>query len=112
VTDAVAAGGGAAGAATAAGAPVNADAMLWINAGALAGESALRNGMLGRPGMAGMGAGVGSAEAGALSNTAPGTAKAAAMMLVANSFLVRGIVFPIRWKQSGIDATELLELLK
>jgi hypothetical protein len=33
-------------------------------------------------------------------------------MLVANSFLARGMVFPIRWKQSGTDATELLELLK
>jgi hypothetical protein len=111
VTDAVAAVGAATGAA-AAGAPVNADAMLWISAGALAGVNPLRKPRFGMPGMAGAGAGAGSAEAVALSSTAPGTAQATAIALVANSFLARGMGFPFPLEAVRPDATELLELLK
>ena len=52
--------------------------------------------MPGMPGMAGAGAGTGSAIAGALSARATGIAPAAAIMLAANSFLVKCMVLPIR----------------
>jgi hypothetical protein len=95
VTEAVAAGAAAAGAAAVAGAP-NAEAKPCSNIGALAGDSELRNGMLGNPGT--IGAGAGSAEAVELNSSAPGSAQAAAIMLVAKILLARGMVFPIRWR--------------
>jgi hypothetical protein len=99
VTEAVAAGaaaGAAAAGATAVAGEPNAEAKPCSNIGALAGDSELRNGMLGRPGTTG--AGAGSAEAVELSSSAPGSAHAAAIMLVAKIFLARGMVFPIRWR--------------
>jgi hypothetical protein len=109
VTEAVAAGAAAAGAAAVAGAP-NAEAKPCSNIGALAGDSELRNGMLGRPGRTG--AGAGSAEAVELNSSAPGSAHAAAIMLVARIFLARGMFSQSVGGTSGSDATELLVLLK
>jgi hypothetical protein len=74
----------------------NAEAKPCNNIGALAGENAFMNGMFGSPGTAG--AGAGSAAAVELNNSAPGSAHAAAIRLVAKIFLTRGMVFPIRWR--------------
>jgi hypothetical protein len=112
VTDAVAAGAGAAGAAAGVAAPVKADARPCSIAGAFAGEIWFRNGMFGMLGSAGAGAGTGSAEALALNRSAAGTAQAAAITLVANDFLGKCMVLPIRGRNVFTEATELLKLLK
>ncbi len=106
VTEAVAAGaaaGAAAAGATAVAGEPNAEAKPCSNIGALAGDSELRNGMLGRPGTTG--AGAGSAEAVELNSSAPGSAQAAAIMLVAKILLARGMVFQSVGGTSGSDAT-------
>ena len=51
--------------------------------------------MFGMLGIAGAGAGTGSADAVALNSSAPGTAQAAAITLVAKAFLARCMVLPI-----------------
>ena len=64
-------------------------------------------------GIAGTGAGTGSADAVALSSSAPGTAHAAAITLVANGFSGEVHGSPDRLTtRLTTEATELLELLK